>query len=94
MRIFLSLVATLAAACAVMPQTDPQMANEIANIANKACIDKFGIKPSFALENWRVRESGDVWWAETGDGKYQIYISMADRTPDFLGCLILITAAP
>ena len=80
------------------PLVDPETANEIANIASKACIEKFGPSAEFDVKNWRVRENREYWNAQTNVSRrahrcgHGIEIAMSDRKPDFLGCSICVTA--
>ena len=87
------------AACAVTSQVDSQTAVEIAQIASKVCIDKMGPNPSFVVQNWHVEDAGDhtwVAWTDNANGppkcENAVYVSMADRMPDILGCLTCATA--
>lgn|SRR5262245_58254375 len=98
-RAIFSLVAVLLSAC-VAPDRGPEInittTTELAEIASKACTDKFGARTEFAVSNWRIRINRDMWLVETRTNQpprdcYGIYISMSDRTPDFLGCLICAT---
>ena len=93
-----AISATWLAACAVSSQVDPQTTLEIAQIASKVCTDKMGPKSSFDVQNWHVEEAGDTWaaWTDNANGppkcENAVYISMADRMPDLLGCLTCVTA--
>jgi|SRR5215471_2989350 len=97
-----AIIATVLSACA-SPDIDPinpETRMEIAAIASKACTEQFGSMPEFAVGNWRVRADRGRWMAETPNTngppaacRYGIYISMSDRTTDFLGCLLICVTA-